>query len=85
MTEIAYVARSARVGLRAFRPEEGPEFTPRARESTAPHRPWLFPPTTAADCTAYERRPDEDPARAGHERRALTREMPAPPVPAATG
>ncbi len=39
-----HLAEGPRVGIRSFTLEDGPEFTARARESKALHRPWLFPP-----------------------------------------
>ena len=61
-----YLCTGPRVGLRPFRPEDGPEFTSRARESRELHHPWLFPPTTPAEYESYARRlTGEDPGRAG--------------------
>ncbi|EFL18565.1 GNAT family protein [Streptomyces sp. C] len=48
-----YVSAGARVGLRPFRPCDGPEFTARVRESRELHRPWLFPPATLEDYEPY--------------------------------
>ncbi|MFG2292514.1 GNAT family N-acetyltransferase [Streptomyces sp. NPDC048603] len=61
-----FVCTGPRVGLRPFRPEDGPEFTARARESRELHHPWLFPPTTPEEYEPYARRlTGEDPGRAG--------------------
>ncbi|MFF4367665.1 GNAT family N-acetyltransferase [Streptomyces sp. NPDC001594] len=46
-----YLSEGERVGLRPFRPADGPEFTARVRESRALHEPWLYPPDTL---DAYE-------------------------------
>ncbi|MEU9038818.1 GNAT family protein [Streptomyces sp. NPDC048352] len=60
-----YVRAGRRVGLRPFRPADGPEFTARARESRALHRPWLFPPTTVEEYEPYAARLTEEDGRAG--------------------
>lgn len=59
------LATGPRVAIRPFTPEDGPEFTARARESKDLHRPWLFPPDTAEAYADYAGRLIEDPARAG--------------------
>ncbi|MFF8828268.1 GNAT family N-acetyltransferase [Streptomyces sp. NPDC015131] len=56
-----YVAEGGRVGIRPFRHEDADEFTARARESRALHRPWLFPPDTAQAYAAYARARIESP------------------------
>ncbi|KAA0930248.1 GNAT family N-acetyltransferase [Streptomyces apricus] len=60
-----YLAEGPRVGLRPFTPEDGPEFTARARESKALHQPWLFPPVTPAAYASYAGRLIDDPTKAG--------------------
>ncbi|MFG2637195.1 GNAT family N-acetyltransferase [Streptomyces sp. NPDC048362] len=60
-----YLAEGPRVAIRHFAPEDGPEFTARARESKDLHRPWLFPPDTEDAYAGYAARLIEDPARAG--------------------
>ncbi|MEU2393237.1 GNAT family protein [Streptomyces sp. NPDC007369] len=60
-----YVAEGERVGLRPFRPADGPEFTARARESRELHRPWLFPPATLEEYEPYAARLAEGDSRAG--------------------
>ncbi|MFB7823550.1 GNAT family N-acetyltransferase [Streptomyces hydrogenans] len=54
-----------RVGLRPFTLDDAEEFTARAEESAALHRPWLFPPRTAEHYAAYAGALIEEPARAG--------------------
>ncbi|MFB7277462.1 GNAT family N-acetyltransferase [Streptomyces hydrogenans] len=54
-----------RVGLRPFTLDDAEEFTARAEESVALHRPWLFPPRTAEHYAAYAAALIEEPARAG--------------------
>ncbi|WP_435886229.1 GNAT family N-acetyltransferase, partial [Streptomyces fradiae] len=61
-----YHAEGPRVALRPFRYADAAEFTARARESADLHRPWLFPPDTAAAYASYARALIEDPARFGH-------------------
>ncbi|MFR9788028.1 GNAT family N-acetyltransferase [Streptomyces sp. MB22_4] len=60
-----YLAEGPRVGIRPFTPEDGPEFTARARESKDLHRPWLFPPDTEDAYAEYAGRLIEDPTKAG--------------------
>ena len=60
-----YLAEGPRVGIRHFTYEDGAEFTSRVRESRELHRPWLFPPDTAAAYTAYAGRLIEDRTKAG--------------------
>ncbi|MFK0252457.1 GNAT family N-acetyltransferase [Streptomyces sp. NPDC090445] len=60
-----YVAEGGRVGLRPFRPADGPEFTARVRESRELHRPWLFPPATIEEYEPYAARLAEGDSRAG--------------------
>ncbi|MFE6397703.1 GNAT family N-acetyltransferase [Streptomyces alboflavus] len=64
-TRPAALAEGPRVGIRPYTYEDAAEFTTRARESGALHRPWLFPPTTAETYTAYARTLIEDPTKAG--------------------
>ncbi|ARX87564.1 acetyltransferase [Streptomyces alboflavus] len=64
-TRPAPLAEGPRVGIRPYTYEDAAEFTTRARESGALHRPWLFPPTTAETYTAYARTLIEDPTKAG--------------------
>ncbi|MEV7194785.1 GNAT family protein [Streptomyces sp. NPDC093510] len=59
------LAEGPRVGIRPLTPEDGPEFTARARESRELHRPWLFPPCTDDTFRAYAGVLVEDPARVG--------------------
>ncbi|MFJ6407851.1 GNAT family N-acetyltransferase [Streptomyces hydrogenans] len=54
-----------RVGLRPFTLDDAEEFTARAEESVALHRPWLFPPRTAEHYAPYAAALIEEPARAG--------------------
>ncbi|MFF7362174.1 GNAT family N-acetyltransferase [Streptomyces sp. NPDC008125] len=51
--------------LRRFTPEDAAEFTARARESRALHRPWLFPPTEEEAYAAYAGRLRASPDREG--------------------
>ncbi|MCX5400927.1 GNAT family N-acetyltransferase [Streptomyces sp. NBC_00102] len=51
--------------LRRFSPGDAAEFTARARESRALHRPWLFPPTEEAAYAAYAGRLLESPDKEG--------------------
>ncbi|MDX2297164.1 MULTISPECIES: GNAT family N-acetyltransferase [Streptomyces] len=60
-----YLVVGPRVGLRPFTSGDAGEFTARAEESVALHRPWLFPPRTAEAYAAYAGALIEDPARAG--------------------
>ncbi|MFD4375058.1 GNAT family N-acetyltransferase [Streptomyces sp. NPDC058486] len=60
-----FLVAGPRVGLRPFTPEDGEEFVARAEESVGLHRPWLFPPRTAAHYAAYAGALTEEPARAG--------------------
>ncbi|MEU1400830.1 GNAT family N-acetyltransferase [Streptomyces sp. NPDC005728] len=60
-----YLAEGPRVGIRPFTPEDGAEFTARARQSKDLHRPWLFPPDTDEAYAAYAEPLIKDPARAG--------------------
>jgi ribosomal-protein-alanine N-acetyltransferase len=64
-TPSRFLAEGPRVGIRAFTPEDGPEFTARVRESRELHRPWLFPPATPEAYATYARRLIEDPTKAG--------------------
>ncbi|MGI5471699.1 GNAT family N-acetyltransferase [Streptomyces sp. CA-132043] len=59
-----YLASGPRVGIRPFRRADRAEFTARARESAALHRPWLFPPVDEAGYDAYYERLQE-PEREG--------------------
>ncbi|MGI5479832.1 GNAT family N-acetyltransferase [Streptomyces lavendofoliae] len=56
-----YLAEGPRVAIRHFRLDDGDEFTARVRESGDLHRPWLFPPDTAAAYAAYARARIESP------------------------
>ncbi|MGW4688204.1 GNAT family N-acetyltransferase [Streptomyces sp. NPDC004244] len=60
-----YVAEGERVGLRPFRPADGPEFTARVRESRDLHHPWLFPPATLEEYEPYAARLAEGDGRTG--------------------
>ncbi|MBC3986933.1 GNAT family N-acetyltransferase [Streptomyces sp. AC536] len=59
-----YLAVGERTAIRLLRRGDEAEFTARARESVALHRPWLFPPTTTEQFAHYVARLEE-PARAG--------------------
>ncbi|MEU0658412.1 GNAT family N-acetyltransferase [Streptomyces lavendulocolor] len=56
-----HLAEGPRVALRYFTLDDGDEFVARVRESRDLHRPWLFPPDTAAAYTAYARARIESP------------------------
>ncbi|MFD3874682.1 GNAT family N-acetyltransferase [Streptomyces sp. NPDC058623] len=60
-----YVVTGPAVGLRPFRPSDGPEFTARAHESRHLHHPWLFPPVTVAEYEPWAARLAGDEGRAG--------------------
>ncbi|MFF9341247.1 MULTISPECIES: GNAT family N-acetyltransferase [unclassified Streptomyces] len=60
-----FLVAGPRVGLRPFTLDDAGEFTARAEESVALHRPWLFPPRTAEHYAAYAGALIEEPARAG--------------------
>ncbi|RPF44592.1 ribosomal-protein-alanine N-acetyltransferase [Streptomyces sp. Ag109_G2-6] len=60
-----YLREGPRVGLRPFRPADGPEFTARVRESRGLHRPWLFPPETVEEYEPYAAALAEGELRAG--------------------
>ncbi|UJA11437.1 GNAT family N-acetyltransferase [Streptomyces collinus] len=60
-----YLAEGPRVAIRPFTPQDGPEFTARARQSKDLHRPWLFPPDSEEGYAGYAAALVEDPARAG--------------------
>ncbi|MFE9632539.1 GNAT family N-acetyltransferase [Streptomyces sp. NPDC006463] len=60
-----YLREGDRVGLRPFRPADGPEFTARVRESRELHRPWLFPPATIEEYGPYAARLTDGEGRAG--------------------
>ncbi|OIK24163.1 GNAT family N-acetyltransferase [Streptomyces malaysiense] len=60
-----HLAEGPRVGIRHFTPEDGPEFTSRARESKDLHRPWLFPPDSENAYAEYAGRLIGDPTKAG--------------------
>lgn len=51
MSQVTYLDEGNRVGIRPFRPADGPEFVTRVHESRALHHPWMFPPDTIE---AYE-------------------------------
>ncbi|MCJ1681368.1 GNAT family N-acetyltransferase [Streptomyces sp. APSN-46.1] len=65
MSYLTYLVEGERVGLRAFRLADGPEFTARAHESRNLHHPWLFPPTTVEEYEPYATGLIEGGARAG--------------------
>ncbi|THC51310.1 GNAT family N-acetyltransferase [Streptomyces sp. A1499] len=60
-----HLAVGPRVAIRHFRLADAAEFTARARESRALHRPWLFPPHTDDAYRAYATALIDDPAREG--------------------
>ncbi|MGW6566670.1 GNAT family N-acetyltransferase [Streptomyces sp. NPDC054975] len=60
-----YLTAGPRVGLRGYSLDDAEEFTARARESRATHRPWLFPPDRPDSFAAYARSLIEDPAKVG--------------------
>ncbi|AWK12080.1 N-acetyltransferase [Streptomyces spongiicola] len=62
----AAIAVGPRTFIRHYRLDDAARFTALARESTRLHRPWLFPPRTGAEYTAYARRLLEDPTRIGY-------------------
>ncbi|MET7285392.1 GNAT family protein [Streptomyces sp. NPDC005573] len=64
-TEPHYLAVGPRVAVRSFTPDDGPEFTARARESKDLHRPWLFPPDSEEAYAGYAASLTGDQARAG--------------------
>ncbi|MEU6658173.1 GNAT family protein [Streptomyces sp. NPDC046821] len=64
-TDDRHVSEGPHVGIRPFTPEDGEEFTRRARESEYLHHPWLFPPTGAETYAAYAAALIDDPARQG--------------------
>ncbi|MFE6761288.1 GNAT family N-acetyltransferase [Streptomyces sp. NPDC057689] len=65
MSDTRYLSEGPRTAIRPFALGDADEFTARARESTAVHRPWLFPPTTPETYAAYAGALIDDPARAG--------------------
>ncbi|MFI7235245.1 GNAT family N-acetyltransferase [Streptomyces cyaneofuscatus] len=60
-----YLAEGPRTALRRFTEADAAEFTARARESRAHHRPWLFPPERTDTYAAYAGTLARDPAREG--------------------
>ncbi|MFE2291695.1 GNAT family N-acetyltransferase [Streptomyces sp. NPDC059452] len=62
---VPYLAEGPRTALRRFTEADAAEFTARARESRALHRPWLFPPERTDTYTAYAETLARDPAREG--------------------
>lgn len=60
-----YLAEGPRTALRRFTEADAAEFTARARESRALHRPWLFPPERTDTYAAYADTLARDPAREG--------------------
>ncbi|MFH8375850.1 GNAT family protein [Streptomyces cyaneofuscatus] len=60
-----YLAEGPRTALRRFTEADAAEFTARARESRAHHRPWLFPPERTGTYAAYADTLARDPAREG--------------------
>ena len=65
MSHTTYLAEGPRTAIRPFTQADEDEFTARARESRALHRPWLFPPADPDTYAAYASVLIEDPARAG--------------------
>ncbi|MFF5338214.1 GNAT family N-acetyltransferase [Streptomyces sp. NPDC013181] len=65
MSDTRFLAEGPRTAIRPFTPGDADEFTARARESRALHRPWLFPPTCPETYAAYAGALIDDPARAG--------------------
>ncbi|MEV7381354.1 GNAT family N-acetyltransferase [Streptomyces lydicus] len=63
-TSDRYLAQGPRVGIRPFTAADREEFTTAARESTALHHPWLFPPATGDAYDSYLNRLRE-PTREG--------------------
>ncbi|MEV0964229.1 GNAT family protein [Streptomyces sp. NPDC049910] len=63
---IGAIAVGPRTFIRHYRLDDAAQYTALARESTRLHRPWLFPPRTGAEYTAYARRLLEDPTRTGY-------------------
>ncbi|MFC9028640.1 GNAT family N-acetyltransferase [Streptomyces arboris] len=60
-----YLVEGPRTALRRFTEADAAEFTARARESRAHHRPWLFPPERTDTYAAYADTLARDPAREG--------------------
>ncbi|MFI5904661.1 GNAT family N-acetyltransferase [Streptomyces cyaneofuscatus] len=60
-----YLSEGPRTALRRFAEADAAEFTARARESRAHHRPWLFPPERTGTYAAYADTLARDPAREG--------------------
>lgn len=60
-----YLTEGPRTALRRFSEADAAEFTARARESRAHHRPWLFPPERTHTYAAYADTLARDPAREG--------------------
>ncbi|MBT2380909.1 acetyltransferase [Streptomyces sp. CB00316] len=60
-----YLAEGHRTALRRFTEADAEEFTARARESRAHHRPWLFPPERTDTYAAYADVLARDPGREG--------------------
>ncbi|WP_406282212.1 GNAT family N-acetyltransferase [Streptomyces sp. NBC_00209] len=65
MSDTRYLAQGPRTAIRPFTRGDADEFTARARESAALHRPWLFPPATPEAFAAYAGVLIEDPTKAG--------------------
>lgn len=65
MSDTNYLAEGPRTAIRPFTLADVDEFTSRARESGAVHRPWLFPPTGPDTYAAYAGALIDDPTRAG--------------------
>ncbi|WP_405437215.1 GNAT family N-acetyltransferase [Streptomyces avidinii] len=61
----SYLREGDRVGLRPFRPADGPEFTARVHESRDLHHPWLSPPATIEEYEPYAARLTEGEGRVG--------------------
>jgi ribosomal-protein-alanine N-acetyltransferase len=60
-----YLAEGPHVGIRHFTEADGPEFTARVGESTALHRPWIYPPDTLNGYAAYASQLIGDPTTYG--------------------
>jgi len=65
MSDTRHPAEGPRTVIRPFTLGDADEFTARALESRALHRPWLFPPTTPEAYAAYAGALIDDPTRAG--------------------
>ncbi|MFF8960684.1 GNAT family N-acetyltransferase [Streptomyces sp. NPDC014894] len=61
----AVLAAGPRVTVAPLTRADGDEFTAGARAAVGHHRPWLFPPLTAAEYASYADRLIDEEARAG--------------------